>query len=490
MEQLSTAEAILFFDDLKIVKEMTFLEFQAILDSYVPLDDMANRSVGAVYVRVNAKYNVTAAVFFRINFDREGFVEKAWNMPLQQLADKAAKGPNMGSGPVSLACFSQCPIAEQKDNLWDPQMQAANNDFIAIKKCIYINNLGLSFNVDCKASVDPSESMNEERTRTAMIIKEQRLRQKLLAAKADQDVRQLNLDHQESTYNYKKKCDKLELALTNEKHKRTELEHKSKGQLDKIAGMREYFDAKLEQYQQNEDYPSDALREDYDSQLHAESARLTKQYTAELEAQDIELIHRRGQETQLQREIIKLKREKQELAESSRDSIFYQLDDAGINFVIYHPGVSHLILEVNEIDAYLSNNMAFVATKCGVSEFHYRAWLNHYYNPNCEKQLANGRLCNEPLARLDSPSQFIMDVSSCCAEHRYAVTRVVPIKSVANSGFNNTFNNAFNNASNNSADSASEDNANEGANEGSSKTASGSSKSTSRNKNGPTGLAL
>jgi hypothetical protein len=37
-----------------------------------------------------------------------------------------------------------------------------------------------------------------------MIIKEQRLRQKLLAAKADQDVRQLNLDHQESTYNYKK----------------------------------------------------------------------------------------------------------------------------------------------------------------------------------------------------------------------------------------------------------------------------------------------
>jgi hypothetical protein len=80
-----------------------------------------------------------------------------------------------------------------------------------------------------------------------------------------------------------------------------------------------------------------------------------------------------------------LKIEKQDLVESSRNSVFYQLDDAGINFVIYHPGVSHLIFEVNEIDAYLSNNMAFVGTKCGVSEFHYRAWLNYYYNPSCEK---------------------------------------------------------------------------------------------------------
>lgn len=74
--------------------------------------------------------------------------------------------------------------------------------------------------------------------------------------------------------------------------------------------MCKYFEAKLKQYQQNKDYPSDALSEDSDSQLQAESARLTKQNTAELEAQDIELIHRCGQETQLQREIIKLKREK------------------------------------------------------------------------------------------------------------------------------------------------------------------------------------
>jgi hypothetical protein len=117
MEQSSTAEAILFFNDHKIVKEMTFLEFQAILDSYVPLHDMARRSMGAVYVRINDKYNVTAAVFFRINFDNDGFVEKAWNMPLQHLADKAAKGPNMGSAAVKLVCFSQCPIDVQKDNL-------------------------------------------------------------------------------------------------------------------------------------------------------------------------------------------------------------------------------------------------------------------------------------------------------------------------------------------------------------------------------------
>jgi hypothetical protein len=428
MEQLSTAEAILFFDDHKIIKEMTFLEFQAILDSYVPLHDMAKRSMGAVYVRINAKFNVTAAVFFRINFDLEGFVEKTWNMPLQDLADKAAKGPNMGSGAVKLACFSQCPIDGQKDNLWDPEMQAANNDFIVIKKCIQSNTLGLMFDVDYKKDDEQSESMNEERTRTAMIIKEQRLRQKLLSGKAEQDLRQLNLDHQESIYNYQKKCDELQQALKHEREQRVVLEDTSKGQLDKITGMREYFESKLEKYQQNEVSQSELLSEYYDSQVQVEFDSLAKRHAAELEVRDVELIHRRDQEIQLQREIIKLKRERQDLVESSREIIFHQLGDAGINFVTYHPGAGHLTIEADEIGAFLSNNMAFVATKCGVSESHYRAWLNHYYSPACDKQLENGRFCDKEIARLENPSQFIVGESSWCSEHRDVVTRVVPIR--------------------------------------------------------------
>lgn len=457
MEQSSSAEAILFFDDHKIVKEMTYLEFQAILDSYVPLHDMANRSICAVYVRINAKYHVTGAVFFRINFDREGFVEKAWNMALQQLADKAAKGPNMGSGPVDLACCSQCPIKGQKDNLWDPEMQAANNDFQTIKKSIKNNNLGIVFDVDPNEDVVQSEAINQERTRTALIIKEQRLRQKLLSAKAKQDIRQLNLNNQEKMYNNQQKFDELEQALKNEKTQRVDLEDKSKGQLDKISGMREYFEAKLEKYQQNEDSQSNGIKEDYDSRLEVESDRLAKEHAAELQTRDVELLYRREQENQLQQEIVKLKREKKALAESSREIVFHHLGDAGINFVIYHPGVGQLTIEADEIDLYLSNNMAFVASKCGVNEPLYRAWLDHYYSPTCQKQLENGQFCDELVVQIEDPGQFIMGESNCCSEHRSAVVRV-PLKSVSNSGANN------------------------GSND--------DSKDGSRNKNGPTGLAL
>jgi hypothetical protein len=453
MEQLSSAEAILFFEDHKIVKEMTYLEFQAILDSYVPLHDMANRSICAVYVRINAKYHVTGAVFFRINFDREGFVEKTWNMALQQLADKATEGLNMGSGPVDLACFSQCPVKGQEENLWDPEMKAANNDFETIKKSIKNNSLGIFFDVDPNSGGVQSEAINQERSRTALIIKEQRLRQKLLSAKAQQDIRQLNLNNQEKMYNSQQKFDELEQALKNEKTQRVDLEDKSKGQLDKISGMRDYFEAKLEKYQQSEGSQSDVLKVDYDSRLEFESDRLAKEYAAELQTRDVELIYRREQENQLQQEIVKLKREKKALAESSREIVFHHLGDAGINFVIYHPGVGQLTIEPDEIDLYLSNNMAFVASKCSVSESLYRAWLDHYYSPTCQKKLKNGQFCDELVVQLDDPSQFIPGESNCCFDHRSGLLRA-PLKSVSTS------------------------------------ISSGDSNDASKNKNGPTGLAL
>lgn len=100
LDASSSSEAILFFDDNLIVKEMTCAEFQAILDNYVPLHDIANCSMNAVYVRINDKLNVTGAVFFVIGFDQQSFVEKSWNIPLQQLADNAAKGPDLGSGGI------------------------------------------------------------------------------------------------------------------------------------------------------------------------------------------------------------------------------------------------------------------------------------------------------------------------------------------------------------------------------------------------------
>jgi hypothetical protein len=158
-------------------------------------------------------------------------------------------------------------------------MQASNNDFIVIKKCIKNNNLGLIFDVDHKHADEQSESANEERKRTAMIIKEQRLRQKLLSGKAEQDLRQLTLDHQEKIYNYQKQRDELQQALKLEKEQRTALENKTKGQQDKISGMREYFQSKIEKYEQKEASRSEAQEQYNDSHLQAEIDSLSKQHT-------------------------------------------------------------------------------------------------------------------------------------------------------------------------------------------------------------------
>lgn len=436
MAETHSAEAILFFDDHEIIKEMTYAEFQAILDNYVPLHDIAQRHMHAVYVRINSQLHVTAAVFFKISFDRAGFVEKSWNLPLQHLADQAAKGPNLGSGPIALACFSQCPIPWQQNNLWDPLMQASKNDFVMLKKHIRNNALGLVFEKRLEQNSD--SRYDQERTRAALLIKEQRLKQKLLSAKADQDMRQMDLNHQEKVLAYQRQLNEYQQQLNELRSLNLELKEMLAGQSDKINGMREYYEHKLQLALQNDNSEQQALEEHYESELLLQAEALAAEYNAQLQSKDVELLYRSERESKLKQEILLLQQENRKLLDGANDTILNRLNEAGVNFVIYHPGAGHLTIQANEVEIYLNNPMAYVAKQCGVNEQHYRLWLDHFYTPSCQHVLGDGESCDKPIQRMDEPRQFIIGESDCCPEHRKQSPSVINLSQHALRGMSSS----------------------------------------------------
>lgn len=150
MSDLSAAcsEAVLFFDDRKICKEMLYMEFEAILDGVVGIEEFANRPVKAAFVVINGQLAVTACVLFAIQFDRDGMVSKNWNIPLRHLADTAGPGPDMGAGPIRFSCRSQCSVSWHHSSLWDPEMNPQNNTFVKIRDALKRNRLCLSVSAE------------------------------------------------------------------------------------------------------------------------------------------------------------------------------------------------------------------------------------------------------------------------------------------------------------------------------------------------------
>ena len=156
-------EAILFFDRKGVSKEMTYSEFEAVLDGVVGINDLAGEDVRAAYVMVNGNLKVVAAVLFKIGFDRQGYADKSWNIPLRHLADSTGRGPDMGAGPIRLACKSQCPVKWQQDKLWDPVMSAENNTFVKLRDAIANNRLCLpTTSTENRGTFDaPTETENK-----------------------------------------------------------------------------------------------------------------------------------------------------------------------------------------------------------------------------------------------------------------------------------------------------------------------------------------
>lgn len=443
-------EAVFLFQEEQISRELLYPEFEAILDGFIPVPDFANASAKAAYVQVDHSLCVTGVVFFLLGFDASGMVDRRWNVPLRQLIENAGTGPDMGAGPIRLACYSQCSIAWHQKNLWDPLMQRGNNSFVAMRKAVKANRLGLIVKPALVKESKSTESLQavrsaqqaereqvaleqklhdhyaqELRDKMAMLIKEQRLRIATTMNQHQAKLHGMQHEHQQRLLAYQQKHQQFEQENKELAERNRILKDTLDVQATKIEGMREYFAHKLKTAQQDESSQVQLLQENFALELDAKISAATAELREMLDMREVELFYRHQNESALKEEIVNLKRENQQLLKNSGDQLLGRLTKAGVNLVVFLPGLGEVAIALDDIGRYLEDPQAFAADKVGVSEAVYAAWLEHHKSPCCNALDARGQVCGRSIAALESPLEFHPGESDRCAQHQVVAYSLV-----------------------------------------------------------------
>lgn len=437
LENTDNVEAVILFKGDQIAREMLYPEFEAILDGFVPVPDFKDSSAKAVYLVINANLCITSAVFFLLDFDAKGMVDRRWNIPLQYLVEVSGKGPDLGAGPIRLACFSQCAIELQQNKLWDPHMDPGKNSFAALKKSVQTNRLGLVFKPAAKEQgstivESPADEhtqlvlqqklhghySQELRDRLAAAIKEQRLRVSTLHSKHVETVKKLQHEHHQRLHFYQERVQTLEAQNADLTTRHATIKETLDIQASKVEGIREYFAHKLKSAQFDESSQLQALQENFVLEVELKVQTATAELRELLDMREVELFYRNQHEASLKEEIANLKIECQSLLNNSGEQLLERLHKAGVNFVVYYPGVGQFTIELDDLSEYLDNPVTFVARKSGVAESLYSHWFTHYQNPLCNGTDTNGKTCGKSLVRIGSPLEFHEGESDRCEHHQ------------------------------------------------------------------------
>ena len=143
-------EAIILFGKKVVAKEMRYSEFEAVLDGVVGITELANREICAAYVKITPALKVHSLVTFQIEFNERGFADEDWNIPLRHLAENAGPGPDLGAGPIRLACRSQCSVSWYQRELGEPNQRDIDH-FYLLQEAVTRNKLGLITNDELDA---------------------------------------------------------------------------------------------------------------------------------------------------------------------------------------------------------------------------------------------------------------------------------------------------------------------------------------------------
>jgi len=138
-------EVVVLFDTTgsKIDLEMRFGQFNALLGQKATLSSHAAATVKAAYAQVGAGLSVQAVVFFLFKVNEQGYVDPAFNLPLDYMAQNAGEGPDLGRGVVKMACRSQCPVPWHAINMWEPEGEGKAHPAMLVQKAVWRNRLQL-----------------------------------------------------------------------------------------------------------------------------------------------------------------------------------------------------------------------------------------------------------------------------------------------------------------------------------------------------------
>lgn len=432
-------EAVLFFDEQGICRQMLYTEFEAVLDCVFSLTDYAGQRLRAAFVLIDTRLQARAAVFFTLDFDAQGMADRLWNIPLRQMAEQGEASLDLGGGPIRLACASHCPLPGFGEQLWDPVREPARNDLLLIRDAVARNPFGLlddeasdtvAFSVPelhmaeedrwysagtlantaaAEAAAD-DERNQEQRLKAARLIKQQRT----LLNNVTQQCEDLKRDHakalQQQQLEHQKYCIKLQRDADRQLAKLTK-------RLD--DQQREQARYLIEHARHLEDLGSGNTRQLSDLQRDLRlQVDINNRLLAQLSQQADTLRMLQQQVLERDEQIAKLQ---ERLASQEPSETLVQLAAQGVVFVAFHPGAGHLTIPLGDLRRYQDDPLAYVASKCAVSPTRYRNWLRHYQHAHCEACLDNGQPCGASLERVDSPNRFNMGVSNFCAEHKTAL---------------------------------------------------------------------
>ena len=449
----STAyEAVYFLDNKKVTRHMLYSEFEALLDGLSTLQDYADKDAKAVYTLIGRSGKISALVFFILYFDEDGRADASWNVPVERLAEVSGRGPDLGGGPIKLACRGQCAINWHQNDLWDPDMTPGSNDFLLLKKAVDENRLRFGFQkaevevpVLSKSSMGQSKSNiglsknsaslpktslgaepildgldfdsdQEKRLKLARLIKEQRLRIRTLESSHEQSLGSSDREQMIILHAYKNEIQALKQTIEQLKIINERLKDKLSSRNDQFLNLQDKVSdqaalvAKLEVGLKN---ASAGERLGLEKQkMEAEIVLLKEQ----LDRKESELSNRYDREELLRAEL-------EELSESigggiETSSIIKRLKELEVVYVVYHPGVGHINMSSDDILLYVSNPNSFIAAKCFVTEGQYLAWLEHFDNPVCRHKNDQGQVCALQLDKVSIPSEFEQGIDDRCERHQ------------------------------------------------------------------------
>lgn len=468
-EQGVIHQAVMFFDDNKLVKEMLQVEFEAVLDQVVGLPDFAGQEVCACFLRINQRLQIVGAVFFLADFDDRGYVNRSWNVPLQHLLDNAGRGPDLGGGRIRLACRSQCSVPWHARQLWDPVLEGADNSLQQMQQAVLRNRLGLTADVPelrydeishpplldalangasasgnkarapagVEAEREIVERINkrlqgEYRNKLSALKDEQQLQLATLKSTLQQQVDQVHQHYQIQVGQFKEALLSTKQLFKDEKRRSLQLKEKLAAQLDEFQRAREQLQSGTAQERDQQRDQLQQAQQQFEVELKARVEQASAELKEMLEMREVELFYREEQLGTLREEIARLRQERERLITQGSASVLQQLVESGVALVAYRPGFEALSIPVVDVPRYLDAPLAYVAEKCQVSVDQYQQWLSHHELPVCGALLPDGSICGEPIDKVERPNLFLAGISDRCTAHNdmvgehAAVARAAP----------------------------------------------------------------
>lgn len=406
-------DIVLFFSDGEISQQMLRPEFEALLDHVICLPEYADSEAKLALVKVNRALKVQAVVLFLLHFDHRGAADRRWNLALDHLAQHTPFGPDLGAGPVRLACRSQCSVAWHQQQLWDPNLDVDDNTLKRIAEVVAANPLGLSFESEPLAADNDSR-----RSALAGQLKQQRLQIAALKNRERDRIQQWQRDAQHRIKALEGKAQALQAEKQQAEKQAKHFQSLLKQQEKRLRVDRAQYSQALQQSRQVDARELAALEQRLEREYEVSRINALTAVETELSVKSMELSYSEELNSALEQQLAQQQTRLDKILNQNAASYLAQLDECGVRFVAYHEGAGHIALSRLDVGRYLDSPTAFAAAYCGVDKQLYRQWLAHYKMPQCNARLASGELCAAAVARLDSPEQFVAMYSDRCQKHQ------------------------------------------------------------------------